>query len=451
MTYEITQHLTDVNKGKKGDNTPEWIIVHFVGAAGQAMANARFFKSLYRGASAHYFADPSTIAQVVEDDTPAWQIGDGHRTRQGKHNGYIHKGGATNTNSIGIEGCQDVTTGKDVWNWDFHPETVKRIEWLVKMLQKKYNIDDDHVIRHFDASGKNCPGNWSHNKWFKWEEFKTRLATGIKQPAPSATPKHEGKAYDDDMYLVEAGDTLSKIAMKTKVTMEKLILWNDLENPDLIFPETKLFITQPPSNKELNITKLAQEVLAGKHGNGAEREKSLGANFQAVQAEINNVLLGNKTVTQPKSVNQLAQEVLDGKWGSGDERKKALGSQYAAVQKRVNELLSGKAKTSNTVKAAPAVAPTTKTVDRLAREVIDGQHGTGEARKKALGSQFNAVQKRVNELLKTKTASPKKTVSQLADEVNKGMHGSGRERMVSLGNRYAEVQAEVNRRARARR
>jgi hypothetical protein len=42
-----------------------------------------------------------------------------------------------------------------------------------------------------------------------------------------------------------------------------------------------------------------------------------------------------------KSVTQLAQEVLDGKYGNGDERKKALGSQYAAVQKEVNKLLNG--------------------------------------------------------------------------------------------------------------
>ena len=42
----------------------------------------------------------------------------------------------------------------------------------------------------------------------------------------------------------------------------------------------------------------------------------------------------------------------------------------------------------------------TKTIDELAREVIAGKYGAGEARKKALGSQYNEVQKRVNEILK---------------------------------------------------
>ena len=43
-----------------------------------------------------------------------------------------------------------------------------------------------------------------------------------------------------------------------------------------------------------------------------------------------------------KSVDELAREVLDGKWGNGYERKNRLqnaGYDYSAVQKKVNELL----------------------------------------------------------------------------------------------------------------
>src|SRR5699024_4261203 len=47
-----------------------------------------------------------------------------------------------------------------------------------------------------------------------------------------------------------------------------------------------------------------------------------------------------------------------------------------------------------------------KTIAQLANEVIAGKHGTGEARKKALGSQYNAVQKRVNEILGAKSSKP---------------------------------------------
>ena len=43
-----------------------------------------------------------------------------------------------------------------------------------------------------------------------------------------------------------------------------------------------------------------------------------------------------------KSVNTLAREVIQGKWGNGEECKKRLsgaGYDYNAVQKRVNEML----------------------------------------------------------------------------------------------------------------
>lgn len=46
-----------------------------------------------------------------------------------------------------------------------------------------------------------------------------------------------------------------------------------------------------------------------------------------------------------KSIDELAQEVINGKWGSGEARKKNLeeaGYDYEAVQKRVNEILSKK-------------------------------------------------------------------------------------------------------------
>lgn len=75
MSYTIQKDLTLINKGDKGLNKPQWIVEHFVGAAGQAWGNANYFKSVYRGASAHYFVDPNNIVQVVEDDTPAWHVG----------------------------------------------------------------------------------------------------------------------------------------------------------------------------------------------------------------------------------------------------------------------------------------------------------------------------------------------------------------------------------------
>ena len=49
--------------------------------------------------------------------------------------------------------------------------------------------------------------------------------------------------------------------------------------------------------------------------------------------------------TKKKTVEQIAKEVIDGKWGTGDERKRKLtdaGYDYNAVQKKVNELMPKK-------------------------------------------------------------------------------------------------------------
>jgi N-acetylmuramoyl-L-alanine amidase len=52
-----------------------------------------------------------------------------------------------------------------------------------------------------------------------------------------------------------------------------------------------------------------------------------------------------KPTTTKKTVDQIAKEVIQGKWGNGATRKKKLqaaGYDYTAVQKKVNEILKGK-------------------------------------------------------------------------------------------------------------
>lgn len=105
----------------------------------------------------------------------------------------------------------------------------------------------------------------------------------------------------------------------------------------------------------------------------------------------------SKPKTSGKSIDQLADEVIANKHGNGDARKKALGSQYAAVQKRVNEKLGAKNNTK----------PAAKSIETLVKETKAGLHGNGEARKKSLGSNYQAVQ----DIINGKTSAPKKTSS----------------------------------------
>lgn len=134
------------------------------------------------------------------------------------------------------------------------------------------------------------------------------------------------------------------------------------------------------------IAELAQQVLAGKHGNGADRKKALGDKFDAVQAEVNR-LLGIKTVgNSTKSISQWADEVLAGKHGNGEARMVALGSLYTAVQNEVNRRVGNPSTPSVNIAA-------------LADGILAGVYGNGEDRKRALGSNYTAAQNEVDRRL----------------------------------------------------
>ena len=145
----------------------------------------------------------------------------------------------------------------------------------------------------------------------------------------------------------------------------------------------------------------------------------------------------NGTTTTKKTLDEIAKEVLAGQWGNGDARKNALqaaGYDYAAVQAKVNELCSGKAPT-------PA-----KSVEEVAKEVLAGQWGNGDARKNALsaaGYDYNAVQAKVNQIC----TDGSKSIDTVAREVIAGKWGNGNERKQRLeaaGYSYVAVQNKVN-------
>ncbi len=133
--------------------------------------------------------------------------------------------------------------------------------------------------------------------------------------------------------------------------------------------------TPTPSAPAGSTLDLACKVMRGEMGNGADRRKKLGNRYDEVQDFINHI--------NSAGAGTLANEVLAGKYGNGDTRKTVLGSRYNEVQNIVN----GRGK---------------KSIDTVAREVIRGEWGNGSARRKKLeaaGYDYDAVQKRVNQLL----------------------------------------------------
>jgi len=152
----INQKISKYNHTPKG-NAIKYIVIHDTGNINDSdEGNANYFAQDGRKASAHYFVDDNSITQVVNDIDCAWHVGDG-------------KGmfGITNRNSLGIETCRknNVVTAL----------TEKNTLELVQFLMKKYKVPASNVVRHYDASRKNCPSSFSKNDWARWKEFKIKL------------------------------------------------------------------------------------------------------------------------------------------------------------------------------------------------------------------------------------------------------------------------------------
>ncbi|WP_419049041.1 N-acetylmuramoyl-L-alanine amidase [Enorma massiliensis] len=143
------------------------------------------------------------------------------------------------------------------------------------------------------------------------------------------------------------------------------------------------------------VAELARRVIAGEFGNGDARRAALGSRYDEVQAEVNRILAGGSGGDAAQSpaaddVDDLARRVIAGEFGNGAARKAALGDRYAEVQARVNEMLGAGGSGGSSGGAD---------VDALARAVIRGDYGNGTERKRRLGSLYDAVQARVNEIL----------------------------------------------------
>ena len=127
-----------------------------------------------------------------------------------------------------------------------------------------------------------------------------------------------------------------------------------------------------------------------------EEQKQMGVAI--AKGILKTLCVAHKTeeVKPEKSIADIAREVIAGQWGNGEDRKKRLsaaGYDSAEVQKMVNEMVSN----------TPTKKPAKKSVSQIADEVIAGKWGNGADRKKRLtvaGYDPDEVQKEVNRKLR---------------------------------------------------
>ena len=111
-----------------------YIVMHYVGALGDAKANTDYYKSTDVGASADFWVGHDGAIWQGNDyyNYYSWHCGGG---RQGAAGGSFY-GQCTNRNSIGIEMCVRKTSTKTMdatdKDWYFKDATVKAAAGLVR-------------------------------------------------------------------------------------------------------------------------------------------------------------------------------------------------------------------------------------------------------------------------------------------------------------------------------
>ena len=190
----------------RGNNPIQWIVIHYLGVP-NADNPYLYGSGGDRGFGGHYYVARNGDIYKVADPSTAivWHCGGGLQGSKG----HQYHGICTNFNSIGIENgvCYTDPSVKspnaNSNQWYFTEETQESLVYLVSTLMDKYNIDINHVIRHYDVTGKICPNPYVKNNKLKtswtWDEFKSVLAdyrSGINKSGSEKIPTTDQKAEE---------------------------------------------------------------------------------------------------------------------------------------------------------------------------------------------------------------------------------------------------------------
>ena len=160
-----------------------YIVMHYTANNGDTARNNCDYYQRVGGlqASAHYFVDEHGAMQSVREVDTAWHCG---------ARAYWHPE-CRNDNSIGIEMCSRKRADGSYY---IKPETVANAAALAKDIMQRYGIDTEHVLRHYDVTGKRCPMPWV-DETAQWEAFKDSLS-----------PEENTNEEDDDMIRYDTID-----------------------------------------------------------------------------------------------------------------------------------------------------------------------------------------------------------------------------------------------------
>lgn len=195
---KVKKNITEVNRTVKPSREIKYIVVHYTNNNGDsAYNNTQYFKSVNRGASAHYFVDECEVFQCVEDKDIAWHCGT---------NGKYYHTDCRNANSIGVEMCNSVSKNEAV-----EQNTAELLRYLIK----KYKLNSDRILRHYDVTRKQCPLTMIDEN--EWKRFKDSL----KEDEPMTEAERQ-KMQDID-------DSLTNLYRIVEEMKNKDVVYNTVE------------------------------------------------------------------------------------------------------------------------------------------------------------------------------------------------------------------------------
>lgn len=333
--------------------TPEGITIHNTANDASAMSEISYMIGNGNEVSYHFAIDDYRVVQGVLENRNTWQSGDG--------------AGFGNRRTLGIEICYSKSGGER-----FDKAEINAAEFIAQLMVKygwgldKIYDNRNSIGTHQNRNNKYCPHRTLDkglDRFYDMVRAEYRKMTGqepvVPVPPVPSTGRNVGDVVTINGIYTSSSSTQRLNPAKTSGTITRII--PGARNPYLLD----------------------------------------GGNLGWVN---DSVIIGGGSQPTPtkKSVDEVAREILYspnyGGWGTGQERRNKLQSEgYNAdeVQARINQIVNG----------GSQPAPSRKSVDQIAREILYspnyGGWGTGQTRKNnlaAAGYDYNEVQARINQL-----------------------------------------------------
>ena len=328
--YVVPASSTNYSNGRQGNKVSKITVHHMAGVLTSKQCGYIFQTSGRNGSSNYGIGNDGDIAIYVSEDDRSW----------------ASSSRANDNLAITIEVSNSSRDG----NWPVSNKAFNSLVNLCVDICKRYNFKLTYtgdstgtLTRHNMFAATACPGSYLQSKFQELARtVNSRLnnTTPITPPTPSINNYLVGDIVNING-IYTASNSINKLnPAKKSGTITKIITgalnpylldngnlgWT---NESCITNKISSAMPTPPANNSKSITNIANEVIAGKWGNGSDRINNLttaGYDASAVQLEVNKILSDNSSTSSSSSVSIKINDKVKVKNGAKDYTGKGLAS-----------------------------------------------------------------------------------------------------------------------------